>query len=219
MPTSQLPRVLNSLNDPAAAVINQAGSRAVIYDQNGKAALYEMRFSPDMCDLAEIQSQKYFPAGMTELKMAWRILDGVSTEDQQQYYVIRHDVTGLGRKTLGLIGFHIAIVTEAHPEMIWITVEQNRNNPRCNEKVDGEDVESWSKQWSFTSKECAQVINNQKPDVNCDFNKSINKDTPGVDITTAPIVDGEPTEVCQVYANGDLPGQAKEEASKAVYRC
>ena len=98
MPTATSPRTLTGLAEQALSDVNQAGSKAVIYDQNGNAAIYEVRFTPDLCDLARLQSSPYYPSGTTTLKFAWRILDGATAEEQKKYFLIQHEVADLGEK-------------------------------------------------------------------------------------------------------------------------
>lgn len=214
MPTGLEPRDWKSLDDPD---IYQAGSRAVIYDRNGNPAIYSTRFSRNLCDVREVVNHSYFPAGTTELKMVWRIL--TPEDDASLYYTVGAPPGALGADTeattLGLIGFHGAIATAAHPEMIWFTVEHNLNNPQCS----GDDpfhAEALADQpYSFTSAECAEDPGR------CFFNEprkfKRNEKAP---------VEGQLTEICQVYPYGQLPdtldpgdndNKANQEAIETLY--
>lgn len=216
MPTSPKPRLLRSVDHSGPDTgpdIYQAGSNAVIYDQSHQAAIYSMRFSRNMCNLEEVLPKNYFPAGTTELKMAWKILG--KNEDASLYYTVQAPKGALsvnGGETLGLIGFHIAIATKAHPEMIWITLEHKLNNPLCgNEKrFDPKPIRSHA--WSFTSKECAEelakcAVGPQKcPEVLAacpDLNEPEIYEDKNAEET------GKPTEICQVYPYGQLPDSSK----------
>ena len=203
MPTGLEPRQWKSINDPN---IYQAKSNAVIYDQNRNAVAYSTRFSSNLCDVAAIQPQPYFPAGTTELKMAWRLLE--KDDDKSLYYTVKVPKGAVGKAagedtgktaeeddelTLGLVGFHVVIATEAHPEMIWITIEHNLNNPYCNGEAPFQPKSAHA--FSFTSKECAE-----SPE-NCELN-----DPPQYENKNAPLT-GNPTEICQVYPYGQFPDE------------
>ena len=196
MPTGLEPRDWKSLDDPD---VYQAGSKAVIYDQNGNAVMYTTRFNRDLCDVQNIVPHSYFPASTTELKMAWRVL--TEKDDTSLYYTIDAPPGSLGKKsgttTLGLIGFHIAIVTDAHPEMIWITIEHNLNDPYCRDVNQDSTTEPIaSHDYSFTDSSCIQLAESQEP---CTFNEP-KKYTQGNAKLT-----GTPTEICQQYPFGQLP--------------
>ncbi len=200
MPTGLKPRDWISLDDVLDPEIHQAGSQVVIYDVNGKAAIYSTRFSPNLCDVEKIVPHPYFPKGTTELKMAWRILG--EKDDPNLYFTTQAPAGSLGddkSHTLGLIGFHIAVVTDAHPEMIWITIEHNLNNPLCNGEERDLPKPMSSHSWSFTSDECL------KNPAKCNFNEPEDPPEAGID--------GEPTPICQELPFGQLPDDIDPEVN------
>lgn len=226
-PTGFEPRPMRSVTHQGAKPdIHQAQSKAVIYDQQGNAAIYSMRFSKDMCDLRKTLTNFYFPKGTTELKMAWRVLG--KTDQKGNYYTVEVSnqdlgLSGNGQQTLGLIGFHIAIATKAHPEMIWITIEHNLNNPLCSgedrfdpEMVTSHDKANLADKWSFTNSECFELIEKyasasaedrqalKKELETCNFND------PDEFSENAKIT-GKPTELCQVSQFGQIPGYNPQE--------
>ncbi|MGI9275081.1 MAG: hypothetical protein ACR2PT_09600 [Endozoicomonas sp.] len=201
--------------------IGQAGGGSVIYDQNGNAAFYEVRFSRNMCKLADkhgILRRQYFPAGTTELKMAWKVLKigaKVYDNNENNYFTITTPIDGVenGKPiTLGMIGFHIAIATKAHPEMIWITFEQNKNSPFCTEA--GQEQTGWS----FASKECTKALTSSAEEETWLQNSNCNFNNPTVTAQNADkLIDTDNhTNICQVYRNGTLSVQQKEQNDEPI---
>lgn len=95
----------------------QAGGGAVIYDQQGNAAFYDVRFSRNLCDVGKVQSEEFFPPETTELKTAWKI---ISASEKENYFWMEADIDGIpGTRLLGMVGFHIGIATPDHPEFVW----------------------------------------------------------------------------------------------------
>src|SRR5262249_50785237 len=116
-------------------------------------------------------------------KLAWKQL--TSKDDASRYFVMEADVDGVpGNEKLGLIGFHLALATPLHPEMVWSSFEHIDNSAECNNSTED------NKSWSFTSKTC---IDNPS---NCTFNVAV---TPGKSSG------GTPTEICTVHPGGMEP--------------
>ena len=170
--------------------IGQAGGGATIYDQNGNVVYYEVRFSRDQCSLPA--DAQMFPAGTTEIKISYRV---ITDADKANYVWINADINGDGKiepnELLGMVGFHLVKSTALHPEFVWATFEHKSNVPECQLPPDT------SKNWSFTSKDCAvQLPNSVNPSV-CNFNSA----TPGTVLSG-----GTPTQICRVYHDGSKTG-------------
>lgn len=160
----------------------QAGGGDTIYDQNGNVVFFNIRFSKNLCDIGNIQSNVNFPPGTTELKSAWKV---ISDAEKSRYYWIEADIDGVqGTEQLGLIGFHFVRSTKLHPEFIWATFEHKDNDPDCTQDQVAETAPASG--WSFTSEKCASDPSK------CTFNKA----APNKAIT------GTPTEICRVYPYG-----------------
>jgi hypothetical protein len=176
--------------------IGQAGGDATIYDQNGNVVFYEVRFSRNMCSLGA--AAQMFPAGTIETKISYRVI----TEADAPYYVtIKANVIGDPQEeTLGMVGFHLAISTQSHPEFIWATFEHKQNVPECQTAADP------NQKWSFTSGPCAaQLPNSVNPQL-CNFNMA----SPGTIISG-----GTPTQICRVYHAGSKPGDNQYDSNVA----
>lgn len=180
--------------DKTSITTHQAGGGAVIYDQNGQVVYYDMRFNKAMCNQtgSAVEMAKNgvtnFPAGTTELKFAWKVLG--ADEINSNSFVTQTPTSGpLKGLTLGLIGMHIAIATDDHPEFVWASFEHTNNAPNCSETSD--------KAWSFTSKQCASTLPGgftSKPQA-CAFNAA----------EKSSATTGTPTEICRQYPNGTAP--------------
>ncbi|HEY7772431.1 MAG TPA: mannan-binding lectin [Marinagarivorans sp.] len=181
--TRSLDKMPESFNIPDRT--GQAGtSNEGIYDQAGKVVYYDVRFSRNMCDIGKIQSTPNFPPGTTEIKTAWKQL--TSNDDANDYLIMTANIDGVaGEETLGLIGFHIAIATELHPEMIWASFEHMANAPRCNTPSEA------NTQWSFASKACIEAPSD------CQFNQAVEVTEPS---------GHAPTEICRVHPFGTKQG-------------
>lgn len=188
------------------ARIPQAGTTKAIYDQNGNVVFYEIRFSRNMCSL-DPSTITRFPGGSIELKMAWRVIDEAEKDD---YVWMNADIiygqpnpdtasateeaTAEPTTTLlGLVGFHLVIATELHPEFIWATFEHNMNVPDCNTSSDAGG-------WSFTSQECVNaLVNASSSGVDqCSFNTGMDYQHHGGPTNAT----GTATEICRVFADG-----------------
>lgn len=190
--------------------IKQAGDNATVYDQNGNVVYYEARFSREMCLLPPPpppstptpsngqtptpapEYSKMFPAGTTEIKVSYRV---ITDADKPNYIWINADINGDGKigptEILGMVGFHLVKSTALHPEFVWATFEHKSNVPECQAAADA------SKDWSFTSDQCAaQLPNSVDPKV-CNFNSA----QPGTVLSGGP-----PTQICRVYHDSSKTG-------------
>jgi hypothetical protein len=184
------PKLFLSLNKVAGGSsiperTGQAGTGGKgIYDQAGNVVFYDVRFSKNLCDVGAIQSKPNFPSGTTEMKTAWKQL--TASDDASSYFVMEADIDGVpGLEKLGLIGFHLAIATDLHPEMIWSSYEHISNSPECNNAAMAD------QSWSFASAACI-------------------KDPSSCTLNTAVKVDGinkhAPTEICTSHLGGTQSG-------------
>lgn len=177
--------------------IDQAGAGR-IFDQSGNVVFYNIRFNREMCDLAKIQQSDNYPAGTTEIKTAWRVIDPGEKSD---YFWIKTPIEGLpGEHLLGMVGMHLVNATEKHPEFVWATFEHKNNAPDCN---DPQPIPDGG--WSFTSDDCARNLPDQGA---CKFNKQTetHKDHE---------VRGKPTEICRVNPYGtDMSNQKRRAQNK-----
>ncbi len=169
-------------------IIGQAGSGATIYDQNRNVVYYDVRFSKNMCNVKQIQQLQNFPAGTTEMKTAWKVLG--ANDDPNSFITMEANITPAtpGNSStkptkLGMVGFHIAVATEAHPEFVWATFEHKLNAPDCTlpQKTTG---------WSFASQTCSAGLKDNKP--GCEFNNP----------TSQSKLTGTPSEICRMYPYG-----------------
>ncbi len=157
----------------------QAGTSGLgIYDQTGDVVFYDVRFSRNLCDAGTIQASAEFPSGTTEIKTAWKQL--TSSDDPSKYFIMEANIDGVeGTETLGLIGFHQAIATTIHTEMIWASFEHVDNSPDCTNPA--------ASDWSFASDACTSAP------TSCTWNKAvIVKGTTGE----------TPTEICIMHPYG-----------------
>ena len=134
--------------------VNQAGSNGILVDQNGRA-VYTNLMVNDLYRNFVIENKLYtqqglldadpdinFPDGAMSLKAAWKIVH--PNEDTRGFFTIMAPVQMLsvinGKVTIAedapqknlhvaLVGFHIAVYVNNHPEAIWATFEQIRNAP------------------------------------------------------------------------------------------
>lgn len=179
--------------DPGSAFvlperIDQAGRDVyAIYDQQGNVVFYEVRFSRNLCNYQNIQKSNNFPGKTAELKMAWRILTDKDTASD--YYTTKASINGTSY-TLGLIGWHIVVAADNHPEMVWITMDHDGNAVQCS------DMNSNQTAYDFTSKDCARdasACNN--------LNKTLKS-------TSISLPSGtKPNDICQEFKYGTLEGQ------------
>ena len=183
-------------NVPGASMsTGQAGSKATIYAQDGNVIYYEVRFNASLCNLtgSAVEQQKQgirnFPAGTYELKFAWKPLSAAEVANND---FVMQDTQLDGKPiTLGLVGMHMAIATQDHPEFIWATYEHKRNSPNCDTSVDQSKTN-----WTFASQACtAGLPGTAKSGDKCDFNN------PPKDAHTST---GTPTNICRVHPYGTV---------------
>lgn len=152
----------------------------VLYDQNGNILLYNIWYSEESC---QATSSSFVP-GTFEIKASWMKLD----HDRKDMFVVDS-----GDGLLGMVGFHMAIWTEKHHEMLWYTWEHKDNSPLC-------DGTSAVQSYHFASEAASECLKKG----NCkeyEFNEPTSfKDTP-------PIT-GKPNEICRIFQNGNQPGKA-----------
>ncbi|BFM48685.1 hypothetical protein THO17_08480 [Marinomonas sp. THO17] len=179
----------------SSLITGQAGGGATIYDQEGNVIYYDVRFTRNLCDLSasavELQQQNItnFPAGTIELKFAWKTLSVEEVEKGQ--FVTQQQLISKDNVTLGLIGVHIVVATEDHPEFIWATYEHKFNSPDCLPSSLQEETT-----WTMASQSCTAGLADSADAGNaCNFNNPPEK-------LTAPI--GTPTNICRVHPYGTV---------------
>lgn len=170
--------------------VDQAGREHAIYDQEGNVVFYEIRFSRNLCDYPAIQANLDFPGKTVELKMAWRVMsDG---DDKSDFYL--SDATIQGQDyTLGLVGWHLVVTADNHPEMVWITLDHVDNAVDCSDIATDQDG------FDFTSKACAQKKEN------C---TNLNKTQEFTTVKLPP--DAAKNDICAEFPYGTVEGQSIE---------
>lgn len=173
---------------PVVPVDIDQATGSPLYDQNGNVVLYYVLYSPNECQATAAG----FQPNTIEVKSSWRILKSADPT----YYTMTATVPGLPNNpvTLGLVGFHLVINTQLHPEFVWATFEHVNNAPDCTNPQSAP-----AAGWSFLSSTCATCL--QQNGINgcpqCNFNAPA---------TTPPGITGPPTQVCRVYHDGTDPG-------------
>jgi hypothetical protein len=137
--------------------ILQAGSKAILIDQNGHPVFYNIFVNPkfaefvrtkhynDIKTLQASPAEEELPTGVVEYKASWQIVDTANPPtdrivvtafvpwliaDASEPGKLRVDTTRpLRPVTVALIGLHVVFLPENHPEMIWATFEYDRNAP------------------------------------------------------------------------------------------
>lgn len=187
-------RSIKSKNDTSRFVIperiDQAGENVhAIYDQNGNVIFYEVRFSMNLCDYEKIQQKDNFPGKTTELKMAWRILEK-GAKGNDDFYQMDATISGIDY-TLGLVGWHIVVAADNHPEMVWLTLDHTSNAVEC------ANIGTGQVEHDFTSKACATN------DSNCiNINETL-------DASVITLPEGtKPNDICQAFRYGTIEGQS-----------
>ena len=177
----------NDFNSVVPEDIEQA-TGSPLYDQNGNVVLYYVLYSPNECEATAAG----FKPNTIEIKSSWRILKSADPA----YYTMTATVPGLPNNPviLGLVGFHLVINTQLHPEFVWATFEHVNNAPDCTNPQP-----TPTAGWSFLSNDCAACLkqNGVNGCSQCNFN------TPA---TTPPGITGPATQVCRVYHDGTDPG-------------
>lgn len=135
--------------------VNQAESNGIVVDTNGRAVYTTMAINGTYRDFVlenklydptvfqNFPAETSFPVGALSLKLAWKLVG--EGEDVSNFYTteaeiqLLEEVDGLvtipdNPKTqknvkVALVGFHIAVVVEGHPEAIWATFEHVDNAP------------------------------------------------------------------------------------------
>lgn len=139
--------------------VQQANSHGILVDQNGRAVyttliinnvyrdfvlknkLYDPKALKDVSDTLD------FPTGSMSLKAAWKIVE--EGENTDGYYTRLAEIELLATEgnsvvipknpktqknvKVALVGLHIAVVVEHHPEFIWATFEHVKNAPNFQE--------------------------------------------------------------------------------------
>ena len=174
--------------------IGQAGGGATIYDKNRNVVYYQVRFSRNLCPPP---TSGNLPAGTTEIKTSWRVLD---SSEAASYFTNEVVIEGVSTKPIliGLIGFHLFRTTAQHPEGVWMTWEHDGNDPDC---LDPQTVAT--RGWSFASAACAQCLVTSSTGPlgcpTCNFNGA----QPSSSLT------GPPSQICRVYHDGSGPNDNK----------
>ena len=197
----------------AAPTVGPEAGAGTIYSVEGDSdtgdnvILYNIRFSRSLCST----SGPNLPADLVEIKTAWRFLpDGM---DRSRYYWQNVTLSDGKEATLAMIGFHLAQVTQYHPEMIWTTFEHVDNAPDCEDMPDSPPEPSAG--WTMASDACARCLSSPTT-TNCsadctNLNQTLESDlTPPVYPLAA-----EPTEVCRVYPQGTRPDDPDADQNRA----
>jgi hypothetical protein len=183
---------VNDFNSVVPKDIIQA-TGSPLYDQNHNVVLYYVLYSPNECQATSAG----FQPNTIEIKTSWKILQ---TADPS-YYSMTASIEGISPKpvTLGLVGFHLVISTQLHPEFVWATFEHVSNAPDCTNPqsppVAG---------WSFLSSDCTTCLQTKGVSgcPQCNFNTPSPTPTP----PGSPSVIGTPTQICRVYRDGTDQG-------------
>ncbi|MEM9557821.1 MAG: hypothetical protein AAGC60_26425 [Acidobacteriota bacterium] len=177
--------------------ITQAGSNEPLVDQAGNVVYYNIRYTPNECDVNPNSLDASFPNTppntVTELKTAWRQID---TAEASRFFTAEGTIVDSKGNSqtllLGLVGFHLVKNSPNHPEFIWATFEHKDNAPVCNPPVPAPLAPAAG--WSFASQTCADCLETPYSGTcpqtlqDCKFNIY-----PG---------DLKPTEVCRASENG-----------------
>ncbi|RBP51017.1 mannan-binding lectin [Arenicella xantha] len=182
-------RTAKTIDDTGAIILpertDQAGAHA-IYDQAGNVVFYEIRLSHNLCDYAAIQSEPNFPAKTVEMKMAWRVMK--PNESTDGFVLSDATIDGVDY-TLGMIGWHIVVAADNHPEMVWITLDHQANAVDCADMAKGQSA------YDFTSEACA---------VDATACQKLNESQP---FTTVSLPSGQRgNDICQEFPYGTVEG-------------
>lgn len=165
----------------------QADAHA-LYDQNGNILLYNIWYSQANCGA----TSKGFQEGAMELKVSWKVLDHL---DPNYFSVSTTNPETQETIFLGMVGFHMAVFTKHHPEMIWVTWEHKENAPNCNGSGIGD------QKWNFASNEAAQCLKEHDDCSKYKFN------TPEI-FPGEPPLKSSPNEVCRMFPYGNQEGSS-----------
>ena len=151
------PRTAESAQVEDAEDVFQAGSSAILIDQNSRPIFYNIIVNPTFEKFIVIGKLNNFqqlkatnpdteiPVGAVEFKAAWQIVskdqpptDRIVTQAQVPYLIpnptqpgklIVDRSKGLRVETVALIGLHVVFRPVGHPEMVWATFEYDQNAP------------------------------------------------------------------------------------------
>jgi hypothetical protein len=179
------PRITKSDFEDAQADKN------ALYDQNGNILYYNIWYAPENCDA----TSKGFVQGTFEIKASWMILQEGT---HHTYFTMESEVPGQeGEVTLGLVGFHMAIWTPRHPEMIWASWEHKQNAPYCDGSSDVQD-------YNLAAKTAAKCLAQTKSVDECpQYQFNIPRTHSG-----EPPHREAPNQVCRVSPYGNQKGDA-----------
>lgn len=166
----------------------QADGKA-LYDQNGNILYYNIWYSPTNCNATD----QGFQDGTMEIKVAWKVLDHL---DPNYFSIETVDPNTNAPIYIGMVGFHMAIFTKKHPEMIWVTWEHKNNAPLC-------DGSSQVSEYNFASKNASSCLFENKSVEQCaeyNFNSA--------NVNTDPPIKSIPNQVCRMFENGNQHGQS-----------
>jgi len=157
----EIPNVVSDLT-------NQAGEPRPLIDIKGNYTFYDVRMNHTLYDFIlecrltpdnrcrnRKMDERRFPPGSHEMKIAWMILDGQDPENYitSKGWVKNPDTGKCSSELLGMVGFHLVMATDHHPEMIWSSWTHKDNNPLCSERV------RELRKYSYYSKDSSIPIN------------------------------------------------------------
>ena len=218
-----LPRMAKSADPEPIDEFLQAGTDGIMTDLQGHPIYYSQyvdsvfdtflrsRNLTDTAALYALDDTVTFPNGATSLKASWkRVLDGEDASDfftmQAEVYELANragaivvDTTRTSTKTLALVGFHIAVRVEGHPEMIWATFEHERNAPNIFSQDNVGDTVLMTdtistRDFTFYS------AGTPRSECNVNYASSQSRSLDPATQTITPI-----TQVCREYQFGNLP--------------
>ena len=162
-----------------------------LYDQQGNILYYNALYSEALCQ----STATGFAPGTLEVKVSWMVLPEGS---HHSYFTMNATLPGEEAPvTLGLVGFHMAIWTTKHPEMIWATWEHKQNSPLC-------DGSSKVQPYNFASETAAKCLSEEKSADKC---PQYNFNTPhATEKGVATPSKSTPIHVCREYAFGNQNG-------------
>ncbi|MAI79586.1 MAG: hypothetical protein CL917_11635 [Deltaproteobacteria bacterium] len=168
--------------------------------------VYNIRFGADLCDAPGPD----LPSNLVEIKTAWRFLpDGA---DRSRYYWQALDLPNGEEIILGMVGFHLAQVTDYHPEMIWTSFEHVDNSPDCVETATSPPEPSAG--WTMTMDDCASCLRSSS-DADCTNEcSSLNQTRPPNAQGIYPL-NADPTNVCRVYPQGTKEGDLDADENRS----
>lgn len=164
-----------------------------LYDQQGNILYYNALYSEALCH----STDQGFVPGTLEVKVSWMVLPEGA---HHSYFTMNAQLPDRAEPvTLGLVGFHMAIWTPNHPEMIWATWEHKQNTPLC-------DGSSKVQSYNFASKDASECLAKEKSSDKCsqyNFNTP-HASEPGVSTPRK----ADPIHVCREYAFGNQKGKS-----------